>query len=315
MKSIRRLVAMVVALTLVVACFSACDKETDDDVVVPTAPVDIVEETPVSHVVFDLEQADDTIRLMSYNIRTTSGIATSVADDWNLRKAPLVAHINKYSPDVIGMQEVMQVQLNYLAQNLPDYDYVSLGRDPDNSGESNPIFYKADRFTLIESDTFWLSTTPEKCSKYDGAGCRRICTYVILYDKETESTAFYVNTHLDHVSEEARVFGASVIVDFLEKCNYPFVLTGDFNTTAAGTAYAEILTIADSAEEVATSTMRGGRTYHGYIDSETEAGTPIDFIFLSVEFDADQFAILQEKQNGVYTSDHYAVIADIKIVA
>lgn len=47
---------------------------------------------------------------------------------------------------------------------LPDYDHMGTsvtGNPADTDCHNNPIFYKKERFELLDSGSFWFSETPD----------------------------------------------------------------------------------------------------------------------------------------------------------
>ena len=117
--------------------------------------------------------------------------------------------------------------------------------------EYNPIFYDSTKVRYVGNyNATWLNPTQEPGKKATewGAGCARLATYGTFAKKPVgdanaiadeitdDSYKFnFINTHLDNVGEEARVGGIKVITTIvkpkLERLNnYPFILTGDFNT-------------------------------------------------------------------------------------
>ena len=106
----------------------------------------------------------------------------------------------------------------------------------------NAVFWRKDKYTAVDKDTFWLSETPDTQSKYDGAGCNRICTWVLLRETETGKLLLHMNTHLDNASSEAANFGARLIMQRMQALSekYPqaqIVLAGDFNQNRGMAAY------------------------------------------------------------------------------
>ncbi|OCH84831.1 hypothetical protein OBBRIDRAFT_374178 [Obba rivulosa] len=121
---------------------------------------------------------------------------------------------------------------------------MGLGRRKDgkDSGEFSPIFYKKSRLTLISHDSFWLSETPFKPSKYPGAGHNRVCTaghFMLTTPPSSQSANFTVfNTHLDHRSDAQRRLSASLL---LTRARYethttrgPVFVMGDLNSPPIG---------------------------------------------------------------------------------
>jgi len=251
------------------------------------------------------------IRVLSFNIRTCT-VSSDKYDEWDTRKEGVYTVIGTVSPDVFGVQEArMNVHVKDLKKTLTEYACIARGREKTDSGESCAVFYKKDKFDLLDEGTFWLSATPEGYSIYqaeDGeqAACPRICTFAVLREKSTQKVFVFMNTHLDHKSEKARIFAADLI---LEKMKGDYcILTGDFNTTSDSAAYQKIRSVLSDTRITATETA-SGKTFHAY--NGGVEGTPIDFIFTTQNISATKFCIEREKYNGYYPSDHYAIWADI----
>ena len=87
---------------------------------------------------------------------------------------------------------------------------------------------------MIESETFWLSETPEKISVGWDAALERICTYARFKDLENNRDFWIFNTHFDHIGVKARSKSVKIILKKIRKINkekIPILLTGDFNLT------------------------------------------------------------------------------------
>jgi len=139
----------------------------------------------------------DTLKAMSFNVWVSSPTAE--------RKLSVLQTILNYMPDTFGVQEASSTWMSYLINQLGDiYAHVGKGRDGGSSGEHSAIFYRKDRFELIETGTKWMSDTPDVVSKVSESSLNRIFTYAILLDKNSNTEIMYVNTHLEHTSAEAR---------------------------------------------------------------------------------------------------------------
>ncbi len=247
----------------------------------------------------------DTLTAMSFNVWVSS-----VTDERMKRVSDM---IRKYMPDTIGVQEASVSWMNYLKDTFGDtYACVGVGRDLFGAGEHSAIFYAKDKFKLIESDTKWLSPTPDVPSKFDESSLNRIYTYAILERKSDGMRFLCLNTHLEHTTEEARVLQAGVLLEFLAKHpDLPVVCTGDFNTTKGGDLYKTITAnrLADGAA-VALSTDNSA-TFHAYGDSSKV----IDFCFVSRESVlVDKYFVCDEKINGDFASDHHPVMIEYRLI-
>ena len=257
-----------------------------------------------------------TARIMTFNIRTETRV--DGRNNWELRYQPVAEFVNKSKADIVGMQEVQQRQLTDLCSMMDDYSYVGVARDDGKQkGEYNPIFYRKERFNLLRSGTFWLSPTPAEPSYGWGAACRRIATWAILQEKTTMKSIIVLNTHLDHISEEARANGAALIKERLSRMNneLPVVVTGDMNSDDKSTAYAKFATaIFPMQDAYKTAKRKKGPdyTFHGFGQLPQDNRTKIDYIFLSSQINVKKYTNYDGSLGeGRYLSDHNALTADI----
>ena len=173
----------------------------------------------------------DEIKVISYNVRYNN--PNDGKDIWENRRSTIVNFIKNENPDFLGLQEVNHAQLLFLNSNLSNYSFVGVGRDDGKTkGEYSPIFYNNNLFDLIKSDTFWLSSTPDKISVGWDASMERICTYAVFKSKTNKKNIWVFNTHFDHIGIEAREKSADLIISVINKLTEPedyVVLTGDFN--------------------------------------------------------------------------------------
>lgn len=227
-------------------------------------------------------------------------------------------YMNTVKPDIIGTQEMNSKWMEKLGTLMPEYDSYGVKRGGDeneNKSEMNSVFWLKDKYTCHTKGTFWLSETPEKESRYDGAGCNRIATYAVLIEKKTQMAFLFMNTHLDNASDEARAFGAQVILDKISEITMlsdylisGIILTGDFNDTYDSSPYNLITQNLTDAHCTIKSTVEPVRsTYHDWGKLE-DSEQPIDFIFSNLS--SARYLTLDDTPNG-FISDHYGVYADI----
>ncbi|HPO31624.1 MAG TPA: endonuclease/exonuclease/phosphatase family protein, partial [Candidatus Hydrogenedentes bacterium] len=180
-----------------------------------------------------------TLRVMTFNIRY--GTAPDGENHWLKRRDLLVDTIRQYQPDVLGLQECLQGQGEYLQEHLPDYAWHGLGRNRDGSSEMTAVFYRKDRFAPLLIENFWLSDTPEEPGSMGwDAKITRMATRLRLFDRQTGRRFTLVNTHFDHIGEQAREQSVGVVVRRLEQCpppgDEPVIFIGDFNAAAGKSA-------------------------------------------------------------------------------
>lgn len=261
------------------------------------------------------------IRLATFNLKNDNFSALNT--HWSRRKTAVCEFFNVENPDIIGTQELNYARVRELLQCLPDYDYIGEGRYGGQNGEYCAILYKKEKYSCIESGTFWLSKRPEK-TKSRGwlALFPRICTWGRFIETHGEHKEIVVfNTHLDVLSPYARRDGLLQIVKYIEE-NYlenTNILMGDFNAKPKSLAMRGIEKInkdsglfTESSYSVFYSLESlNGRTYHGFHGKVV--GLPIDYIFVSKHIKIKNAQVMQKKYLGKYPSDHFPIILDCKI--
>ncbi|MGL5649671.1 MAG: endonuclease/exonuclease/phosphatase family protein [Clostridium sp.] len=224
------------------------------------------------------------------------------------------------NPIILGIQEGLEHMLIDLEEKLENYAYIGEGREGKNRGEYNGIFYNKEKIEVKYWKQFWLSETPSDVgSKSWGAACERICTYGRFKNKETSEEIMVYNTHLDHVSEKARALGIKLILDKCKnnslKNKLAFLIMGDFNCIATDKVFNVIKDYEDREFKVINlyenveNEITG--TFHDFTGVPDEG--PIDFILTSKEFYCEELYVDKRKINDGYPSDHYPVIATLKL--
>ena len=255
-----------------------------------------------------------TLKIMTYNIRLD--IDSDKENDWTHRKDFFNGQIQFYAPDIFGIQEAKPNQVLDIATALPQYSYVGIGRDGVGKGESSNIFYAKGIFKVIESNTFWLSATPESISMGWDAACNRVCSYALLKNKQTNNMIWVFNTHLDHIGEEARTKGLELILSKIEKLNtnkYPVVLMGDFNSEPETERIIELKKIMNDAKTISKEKPFGPYgTFNNFKYNEASTHL-IDYIFLSKSnaITVQKYAVLSDAKDLKYPSDHFPVFIEI----
>lgn len=253
------------------------------------------------------------ITVMNYNVKV-SGIGKYSPEN----RAPyLIKSVLGYSPDSVGFEEVSEDWMSYLKDGINGYACVGIGRDENGEGEASPIFYKKSKYKCIDSDTFWLSETPDVVSKGWDARYNRVCTYAILKNKTTGFTYAHFNAHFDHLGTVARNQSVALICKKIkELCpGIPVIFSGDLNADEGSEMYNRILESGmRDTKYLAKKTMDMG-TYHGYSKiTELTRTEPIDFIFVNAYCKSvKSYKVDTEKYNGIYPSDHHPVIVELTL--
>ncbi len=250
------------------------------------------------------------LKLITYNIRLD--LASDGENAWPNRKDYFCSQLAFYEPDIFGIQEALPHQVTDIASLLPKYNYVGIGRDGVGKGESSNIFFKKDRFKVLEENTFWLSETPEKISKGWDAALNRVCTYALLKDNQSKKTFWVFNTHLDHIGELARTNSILLIlskIKTLNTKNYPVIFMGDFNSEPTEERIIHLKTEMLDTQAISEEKPFGpSGTFNGFKHNEAVT-TKIDYIFLSKNspFKVKKYAVLSDSKELKYPSDHLPV--------
>ncbi len=264
-------------------------------------------------------QKSKPINTMSFNIRYDN--PNDGKQNWHHRKENIVRMINFYDLDIIGMQEVLINQLDFLKTNLSQYNIVGVGRDDGKEkGEFAPVFFNKYRFKQLKSGTFWLSETPGKVSKGWDADLERIATWVILKDKTTGTEFIFMNTHFDHRGKQARIESSKLLKQkSIELAgDLPLILTGDFNLIPESEGIKTLIepngknTLFNSSS-LATTSYGPNWTTCGFDNRPFEKRKVIDYIFLRHVEKVNKYAVFSEMLNDIYLSDHCPVFAQIEL--
>jgi len=262
----------------------------------------------------------DILKVMTFNIRYDN--PRDSVNAWPNRAAFLCRFLKDEEPDLIGMQEVLAHQYDYIDSVMTGYSSVGVGRsDGAKLGEMNPVFFKEERFDLIRTKTFWLSDTPDVAgTKAWGANLPRIVTWVELSEKTTSEHFYFFNTHFAHDSDSARILSSRLLLNRVDSiaAGFPFIVTGDLNMLISGKGY-EILTGPYESVPLFTDTYAVSEkrptgpayTFNGFSDS-TSAGR-IDYVFVRTGMKVLEHRTYIRKEHGVYISDHWPVMATISL--
>lgn len=262
---------------------------------------------------FDIsaQQNGNEITVMSANVRCISP-GDLGKKSWLYRADLIIKNVAQNAPDIIGFQEVTKYHYSYLCDSLKGYDSVIEYRDETALSEGCPVFYNTSKFTLVDKGSFWLSETPEKMSIDWGAACYRICSYVILNDKSSGKNFVVFNTHLDHVSDEARIKGIGVVLDKISQFGgLPAMIMGDFNAEEDTETYKAVTKNFNDAKYQTQDTMQSC-TYQNW---GAELDNPcIDYFMISkTGFNVNSYKVITKTYDGVYPSDHFPIVMKVQL--
>lgn len=263
--------------------------------------------------------AAEPLRVMTYNLRY--GLANDGENSWPHRREMLFNVIRDFNPDVLGVQEALEFQLDELGEALPGYKYVGVGReDGKRRGEFAAILYRSERLECAASGTFWLSDTPEVVGSTSwGNQLTRICTWAEFRDRAAEGARFRIyNNHWDHQSQPAREGSAALVLKKIaaDAADLPVLVTGDFNAGEDNKATAIILhgdpKLRDTFRAIHPDVKDVG-TFTGFADRTD--GRKIDYVLVTPQWQVKDADIIRTQVDGRYPSDHFPVTAVVELPA
>ena len=210
----------------------------------------------------DLSALPDTnLRVATYNVhfissRRGSGIGS--ADAWEERKGALNEAFGTMQGDIVGFQEmetygqrgrntpVPNLAMEWLLEYNTEYAAAAQG-DPAVFPSSQSIFYRLDRFTLLDEGWYFFSDTPDVIYSrtFDGSG-RAFATWAQFLDNSTGITFRVVNIHTDYSSGSNRILSAELIAERTEpwiSAGETVFMLGDFNAMSGSPSLRAIETI------------------------------------------------------------------------
>jgi len=232
---------------------------------------------------------------------------------WENRKVQILRFIKIEDLDILGLQEVVHSQIEFLEQGLSEYARIGVARDDGKSkGEYSPIFYKTDRYEVIDSATFWLSPNPEIPAKAWDAALPRVCTWARFIDLKSKETILVLNTHFDHVGQEARAKSVDLIMSKIEDLNHngKVILMGDFNLEPQTEPIQKVIN-SDLNDAFETELNLGPvGTYNAFKIGENY-DRRIDYVFYQ-GFKVKTYKTYSLRIQDTFLSDHFPVVVEFE---
>ena len=260
--------------------------------------------------------ASANLKVMTFNIRFDN--PEDGLHAWPFRRELVVETVLREGPDLLATQEGMPAQLEHLSRDLRGYAacFPPRGQDPDPRVQYPTIFFRSALLAQETCGEFWLSETPEvHRSKSWGAAFPRVFTFGRFRHRFTGKGLWFANTHLDHVSAEARVQGVGLILRWVRRRRLPVILAGDFNDVPDGRIH-RLLTdrpgpLRDSWRAVGGPPEEEVSTAH-HFTGKGEGGR-IDWILVSPGVEVEEARILDRFEGDAFPSDHFPYLARIRI--
>jgi len=255
--------------------------------------------------------------VMTYNLRYASATPPNA---WPDRRPLMRELITNVAPDIMGTQEGLHAQLRDLASDLPDYDWVGVGRDDGKTkGEFMAVFYRRARLEALTTNHFWLSDTPEiPGSTTWGNKNRRMVTWLKFHDRASGGEFYLFNTHFDHEVQLARERSAALIRQRITELppKLPVLLIGDFNAAAGRTKAFDLLTEGGFLTDTwLAAKERGNDGVDSFNDFQPPVrhGERIDWILARGHGPVSRTDIVTFSRTGQFPSDHFPVVVWLQL--
>ena len=253
----------------------------------------------------------EVLKIATFNLRMDT--PSDGENAWFHRKDMVNDLIRFYGFDLFGTQEGFTHQLNDILR-LSDYRFIGVGRDDGkDAGEHCAIFYRSDRFKVLDQGDFWLSEHPEKPGRgWDGTCCNRICTWGKFEDLKNHKQFYFFIVHYEYEGDVARRESSNLMISRIKSIagNQPVFLTGDFNAFPTEEPI-RILNdsgfLNDSYKITKEAPFGPVCTYHGY-DSTIKTEERLDYIWVTDSIQIDKYGVLTNTLYGHTPSDHFPVM-------
>ena len=253
----------------------------------------------------------EVLKIATFNLRMDT--PSDGENAWFHRKDMVNDLIRCYGFDLFGTQEGFTHQLNDILR-LSDYRFIGVGRDDGkDAGEHCAIFYRSDRFKVLDQGDFWLSEHPEKPGRgWDGTCCNRICTWGKFEDLKNHKQFYFFNVHYEYEGDVARRESSNLMISRIKSIagNQPVFLTGDFNafpTEEPIRILNDRCFFNDYYKITKEAPFGPVCTYHGY-DSTIKTEERLDYIWVTDSIQIDKYGVLTNTLYGHTPSDHFPVM-------
>lgn len=254
------------------------------------------------------------IQVASYNLRYDN--VHDGVNGWANRKDHVKALIRFHDFDIFGTQEGLINQVKDIAE-LQQYAWIGKGRDDGKeAGEHCAVFYKKDRFKLLENGDFWLSETPDKPTiGWDSRVNKRVCTWGKFKDLKTRKEFYFISVHFDNIGVVARKESAKLMVKKIEEITKgkPVICVGDFNSTPETEQVAKMKTILKDSYEVTQEPPYGPEGTTNGFRFDAPMKYRIDYILVSSKIDVLKYGSLTDSYEQKYPSDHLPIMSKVVI--
>ena len=240
-----------------------------------------------------------------------------------IRDRKLYNTYKKYSPDIIGFQEVTESWYRSEIMEKLAEEYTFVGTERFSVLNYTPLVYKTERFSIFEKGWKYYTQIDDKS---------KTITWAVLTDKENGKTFAVCNTHFwwmvgaehDLIREQNRKELTALMFDLKSKYNCPVFAFGDLNCDGTSDVFKKfrengVTDLFDEAEKRQDITSWHGDPvrgedgkYHGEAEPDIPYIKSLDHIIGIGDYKVTNHAVVIDG-DALDASDHSPVYADIEI--
>lgn len=266
------------------------------------------------------------IRVATYNVRNANAGDTKAGNGWDARRPVVVDLVRFHDFEIFGTQEAKIGQIRDMEKGLKGYARIGVGRDDGREGgEFSAIFYKTEKFKLLDKGDFWISQVTDRPNKGWDASHIRICSWGKFAEVSSGTVFYFFNLHLDHKSAKARLDGSKLVLEKIKEIagSSPAILTGDFNYDETHEGYAALVKdkTLRNARNLSPIRYETNGSFNGF-NANSLRPDRIDHILVTESFSVLRYGILtdsyrSEESGGKHTarmpSDHFPVMVEMEL--
>jgi endonuclease/exonuclease/phosphatase family metal-dependent hydrolase len=263
------------------------------------------------------------LHVMTWNVRRLlPSTRPGSPDRWERRRGALRAVLERERPTVLGVQEALIDQVEWIAASL-GAEWVGRGRDADGGGEHCALFYDPARLRLERWEQHALSRTPGVPGSRSWGGLwPRVFVVAEFTDIAVWRRFRVVNTHLDPLSARSRRRSAELLGGLVGEAGraapvpvdppLPTLLLGDFNAGTNSLPHRILAeALVDTWDAAASRATPAWRTFSRF--RSPRPGDRIDWVLATPDVVVDVAAVTAARPGGVAPSDHEPVHALVRL--
>lgn len=280
----------------------------------------------------------DVHRMATFNVRYCNPANGDAGDKlWANRREFVGGIVHDYAFDVVGMEEVIgnnsdpqtgRSQLQDLRDMLPEYDDWAVEREG-RKYEHNVIFYRRDRYELLDKGKLYLNEHPDTPGPGWTTGTNenlpRALAWVKLRDKASGGAFFFAVAHTNYGATQSGIESCRLIGRRMAELagDESIVVVGDFNMRRAdhrqawlGMAYY----LVDAALCTETSCVPKGSITHtasNWLPATDPGcrGSEFDYVFFKRMKALSRMIITEDYGRPIAPSDHFPLMVRFRLPA